>query len=1098
MSIKHITRDYSSHKKSVIRPYDEYVGVEIFSFNPKHTKMYLPEMGTLKKGVNSTYTSWKSWSCFKSADKQNDMVFTVDYNVVEDGEYRLDFIYEQSNHIFNNKKYDTGKNLVGHLKISNKNIVVYNNSVLFDGENNILKRKSFFNHLTQGKHVFEVSVPSNCYFMGVIVRKIINYTGNNYHGDNRGKDEGNINLKHAVLSISDMVKPSELQLEIDYDYLLESYDSPSGFYIDYMDECNFYVKDNDGQVKRVFGGYISSILPDDDRTKLKIHCADRLVDGQNKYILDEMILQGGTKSQSDDEYTDGMTKNFNSYAQALKYLCDIFEVTLKSNISKNFLVDGEKYSKGFTITYGKNKSIKKIPVSNGIVSPSNNFILLRNKSSGEKRQVWTLYDASKNAKKPPALYNKLGVNYGYMHITYGLGSPKISLESKVTENVDTSDVTAGSQKFNKCGVSKDKKYLMAIGKASAPGDTKKYPYKNYYKSIFVNKCPHCGKTGTLVWGIFWGDSESSDGGRMPCTGRNDTGAIGGNIFCKHCDSDYSVVSGKEHIKGSKYKLKKTTTTVKSSKKEAYKLKNGKMTAVPSSNISVSSDDVFNAISKLAFKYKYKRGASSSYSDMKKTGRGDCWAFSDLIYTELKKYGVSCKIVEYKTGSSNHHRSVLYKNDKNKWVDFPYREYGWGTKYNNVLNNTGGSKTGAKKVEFKGSTIGHVKVSKSTSKSQTTKVTTTKNYDKDKPFQGYLKVTYSNVPSFKCKKKSIYIKFTHDITVKNSINDGFLLYWVNNTVKRSTLSKDLVKYIHQVNNSDEDIYLQSIQMITPVKKPSSVNKSKGKSEDVDWYKYDNSTIDESSCKLRLYQISFNDNKESNPSELKSCGKTILSMIGELVKDTGYLVDMSYGKHRSDDKINFRVNNTSKESFTATEGDNNNILSWNSINYSPVGSLFNMSMQVFKKTDGLYYYTDSRYPKSILEYGEKCVLETNNQPISESEAYFNARMNTKYNPVQNYTFTITVPGFPDLRLFELVKVIANAKKLNTIKELKSIKLSFDYDKMPRVRTELGLGELSPDLQLKKNIRLLRENAKKESTSFSSSAIPVTEKSVYEWDK
>lgn len=81
--------------------------------------------------------------------------------------------------------------------------------------------------------------------------------------------------------------------------------------------------------------------------------------------------------------------------------------------------------------------------------------------------------------------------------------------------------------------------------------------------------------------------------------------------------------------------------------------------------------------------------------------------------------------------------------------------------------------------------------------------------------------------------------------------------------------------------------------------------------------------------------------------------------------------------------------------------------------------------------------------------------------------------------------------------MVKVVADAKKLNTIKEINSIKVTFDIGHMPRIQTTLGLGELDPDLQVKENIRKLRREAKKENTYFSSSAVPVKDLTVYEWD-
>lgn len=1081
MTSKHIRRDFSAFKKNVIRPTDEYVGIEIFSFDPKFTRTYLRETNTLNNSINTIGTSWKAWSCYASPN-DNDMEFYIDYIVREVGDYRIDLIYEKSNHLHSKKEINTGANLSGEILIESNNGTVLNDNVLFEGENNVIKRKCIYSSLNEGKHKITITVPHNCYFMGVIIYKVLKFTANNQYGDTRNAtvQKDNLMLNSATLTISDKTSPSELTAEIAYDNALECEDSASGFYIDYMDEVNYYVKDDDKQIQRVFGGYVSSVLPDDNHTKLSIHCADRLVDGQKKYVLDLIKMQGGSTKQSEDEYSDGMTKLFNSYPQALKYICTLHEITLNSNITNNYLVDGEKYKKGLILNYGKKKNIKSIPVTNGISTPSDNFIMIRNKPSSDKKQIWELYDAKKKAKTPPLLSNK-----PYMHITYGIGSPEVTHSKEITETVDVTDEIAGSQKFSKCGVSQDKKFVMGIGKNSAGAELGRYPYKNTYKSIFENKCPMCGKTGVLKWDCIKKQPETE-------------------ITCSACLADFCSVTGYDKNGTLRSKLKKVGNTVKSSSSEQKKLKSGSMVAVAGTNVQITPDDIFKAITKIAFKYKYKlRNTTSSYSAMKKAGYGDCWAFSDLIFTELSKYGVSCKIVEYVTNESPAHRSVLYKNAKGKWVDFPYREYGWGTKYNNMLNNTSASKSAGYVKINKGKNIGSASAKgKSTTKKQKTTIKTTTGYNKEKPFQGYLQITYSvgQTASFKNKTKKLYIKFTHTASEKNSLNiANFPLYWINNTIKQTTLQRDnesfnLVNYIRDTQHIGEtdNIYLHAIHMIAPKVLATSDNK------DTDWYKVDKTNIDESSCKLKLYQITFDDNRSVNSSDVESCGKTVNEMLKQFVDDAGYLVDMSYGLHRCDDRINFRVNNNTTVAFTAREGNDNNILSWNSISYSPVSSLYNMSMYVFKDFNGQYKYVDTRSPDSVLRYHEQCTLKTTGDSISSEEAYYNARMNENFNPNESYTFTITVPNYPDLKLGDLVQVIANAKKLNTIKELQSIKIMYDKSKMPRVQTELGLGELAPDIQLNRNMRELRSNAKKESTAFGGSVIVENDENIYIWDR
>lgn len=1101
MDNKHITRDFSAHKQSIVRPYDEYVKLEIFSFDHKYTKTFLAENNTLKKHTNAVKTSWKSWTCYKydiTQESKKEMVFTITYNAKEDGDYKLDFIYEQSNHIFkeNNKDkkakhYNTGKDLLGHIKVTKGKNIIYDKNRKFAGENNILKRLPLFLHLSKGVHTIQVNVPHNCYFMGAIVRKVITIIGDNYYGDALGSEKGDLVLTSATVTNSDITKPTEMTAEFAYDDALECEESPTGLYIDYMDEVNFYVKDNDKKNQRIFGGYVSSILPDSDKTKLTLHCADRLSDGQSKYVLDEMKLLGGTKKASEDDYSNSMTKNFKSYPHALKYLCDIHEVTLKSNISKNYTVDGEKFHKGVILTFGSKKKIKKIKVTNGMTTPSKNYIMLRNNPSSERKQVWTLYDASKVAKKPPRI-----TKYPYMHITYGLGSPKKEYNTEITDTVDTAETTAGSVKWTKCGRSADGKYIMGIGQWSGSKGTSGLSYNQIYKRVFENKCPHCG--GKLVW-----DSGRADSDCVHCGGYSHSKREWGNIHeteftCVSCCADYDAITGYE--KDAPWlRVKPVTQPVKSSKAEQNKLHRGEMVAVPKTGEAITEDDIFKAITKEAFKYRYVlRGETyQTYSDMKKHGKGDCHGFSDLIYTMMSQYGIKCKIVQYETSQSDAHRSVLYVNSKGQWVDFPYREYGWGTKYNNNLNNTPRSKHGALiKLNKSGSKMGNIKTtSTSTSKKQKTTVKNTKGYDKSKPFQGYLKITYSLSQSFKAKKYSLYVKFTQNIaSEKASINSGLPLYWINNTVKKTTLSKNIVEFLKTSVHKNENIevYLQSIHMIAPKVVPTKDSK------DVNWYKMDDTTNDNSSCKLNLYQIVFNDEEGAEPSELNSCGKTVNSMMEQIIKEAGYTVYMKYGLHRKDDQINFKVVNQTSESYTATEGDNNNILAWNNISYSPVSSLFNISLQVFKTSDNVYQYIETKDSSSILKYGEQCTLQTSNDVISVSEAYFNAMHSDKLNPNQTYNYTITVPNYPNVKIGDLVKVVANAKKLNNLKEINSIKVTFEHDKMPRIRTELGLGELAPDIQLKKNIRKLRKKAKTESTYFFKSATPVSDDIYYEWDR
>lgn len=1082
MDSKHIERDYSAHKKSVIRPYDEYIKLEIFSFDDKYTSTYLREDNTLPKGKNCAKTSWKSWSCYKAEDKQNEMNFTFKYNCLKTGKYRIDLIYEQNDNIhekIGKKNTNTNKDLIGHLTIGDE----YDKNLMFDGEDNILKRRIVYTNLKKGGKTLKLDVPHNCYFYGVIIRKIVKFVGDNFYGDALGSEEGNMVLTSCTLTNSGMGKPKELSADVFYDKDIESETSRSGFYIDYHDECNLYVRTDDGSIKRIFGGYVSSILPDSDMKKLTIHCADRLIDGQNKYVMDKMSLGGGTTDPKTNDYK-ALTKYFDGYAQALEYICNIHEITLKSNISKQYTVDGEKFHKGVSITYGTKKTIKKIPATNGYTKPSKNFILIRNNANSSKKQTFTLYEASKHGKKPPEI-----TNYPYLHITYGISEPKTTWTTKTTEKVSGSDTTAGGSGYNKCGQSQDGKTLMSIAKPSA-GRSEGLSYNTFYKTVFENKCPYCGSA--LVWDYGLDGADCVHCGGYSHSKKEWGDISESEVTCSSCCSDFCGATGWEKDGGFSSRLKIVEQPVASSDAERRKLNSGELTGA-------SADDIFKAITKIAFQYRYNLDyGDSSYNDMKKSGVGECWAFSDLIFTEMKRYDVSCRIMQY-SAISPAHRSVQYKDEKGKWANFPYREYGWNTKYDNMLNDTGGVWGGQVVAEHKGNNINGAKSVKNTTKTQTSSITHTKGYDKDKPFQGFLRITYSvNSQSFKAKKNHLDVKFTQTPTTQRSLS-GIKVYWVNNTIKKATLrlenNRTLKDYFEMLHGEGCKIYLQSIEMIAPIIKAKK--NSQGKIEREPWFKNDKSTDDHSSCKLNLYQITFDDNQGADPDDLASCGKSANAMLIDLINKAGYKVNMDYGLHRSGDIINFRVVHQTDAQYTATEGDNNNILSWSSISYSPVSSLFNMSLQVFKKGNGQYKYIGTKDSKSVLQYGEQATLKTKNEVMSEKEAYFNSIYSDKFNPSQNYTYTITVPNCPNIRMGDLVKVVANARKLNSVKEVKSLKLTFDSGKIPRIRTEIGLDELAPNIQLEQNIRKFRQSVEKESTDFTETATPVSEDIYYEWD-
>ena len=1080
---KHISRDYSGHKKEIIRP-NEYIKFECFSYDHYYTRPFLCDEVT---SSNSFRTSWRSYNVLRSNDKVNPFHIGFDYVVPSRAEYRVDLLYEQSDIMYGETStYNTNEDLVGSYKVTSTDFNE-EDDLLFDGENHCLKRITLFFDLDPKTYHFDFEIPSNCFFIGAIVRKIRVYTGDNI--DSAGT---NLQFTKADFQLSDMCKSSELTVTIGYDDALEYPTSPSGFYIDYMDECNLYIKDTDENITQVFGGYVSSIQEDDDRTTITIHCADRLQGGENKYILTQLVIKGGTQSITNSEYAKAMRKSFDNYAQILDYLCSCYEVTLDSNIDDNYLVGGEKFHKGFIINYGNRNKKNKVTATNGKVTFSRNFVTLRNNSSASKQQVFTIFDYN-NTSKQPILLNKKGSdvkeNYGYMHITYGMGNPvtekkKTKKETvptttystgKITEDESFEDILADIQSleitYNKCGVDPLKRYVMGIGRETKHSRSKTYPYKYLFKSLFINYCPHCKEFGLLRWHY---NKSCSDIKRKQRKTDSD-----GEITCVKCDNDFNITDGYKKIDGSKLHLTKAVPTVRSNKKELNKLLSGNMKEIMEVNPKIDETEVFENIAKICKKYKYDEKSGSTASYLRSHHKGDSLAFSDLIFTELTRYGVRCKIVESPKGKK---QSVMYKNKKNDWVNFPYKKYGFNSKLTPVANAKSATIV---KINNVGGTISQIKKRTTTNKVQTSKITYTYGYSTDKPFQAYLKIGFSTSPSPNAKVYYVYPSFTLNATGKSAAITGLNTFWINNATRESTIPVNLVKFIKDTFTGvgDSDIYLRTIQFVTPTAKEN-------------WYTSDKTTKDESSCKLNLYQIVFNDEAGVNPDDLQTCGSNINDIFAQIVEDADYVVYMDYAQHRCDDKINFNVVDQSVAKFKAEEGNNNNILKWGNINYTPVSKLHNKSVVVYKSTDGLYYYVDTIEAGSILNYEEQISLQSENNVIGAKQAYYMARNNNDFNPNQTYTYSVTVPGYPNIHLKDLVEVVSDKRKLNALEVLESITVNYDINQIPRIQTELSLGELPDDILVSNSLKKLRESTKK-NTIFGATATPNNDVDVYTWD-
>lgn len=1015
---KHNKKSWSDYQRYSEHVYDEKYLFEVFHNEKEHEQQFQCSADSPLKVSNASIDYWKSEANYKSRDG-NSYYLSTDFIAPVTGEYTIELLFRT----VTEGKFKTVWN------IDNNKIEHY-----IKGSPEYRTRKVNDYHFQKGEHSLKIECNANICVIGIVVKNITIY-----RADDSLKRENRLTLIKATHKVTGNVSADEVSAEILYDSAWQDSSSLTNYLFDYRDEANLYLMNSEGEMEQVFGGYVSSCSLGNNETTLTINCAGRLIDGEKRFIVEEMEV-GGTASRLEENFPLEYTVRFDNYNNATEYLFDNYEQPLNSNVDR--IISAKQYdSIYFDCSTKENLDRCKTDNVTKELMPLGAYI--RN-GSGVNTQVFEIYNNSWFPNQDPILLD----DYPIFYIEYGLGEAVTTLEA---EQVEADPNAVGGE-----GGIVSTNYYPTCSCCTG------VPYQRYQKS-WRNYCPICGASGTL--GVI---PKSSDG-EVTCLMSR-----GG------CDSDYCCYCGGEKWYYPACNQNKLTPASNGENSNA-----GNTTGK-----SKSTTNAFDVIFQEVKRYNWGTGVST-VSQMRRVGYGDDKAFSDLIYSELVDMGVGAKIVETTKGSNNAFRSVLLKSTDGSYTDFPYDKDNFKEHFGTNLSPTGSAKSGRVYLEHDG--LG-VNTSDGTIEGTSA---VTNGFDKDKPFKAYIVIDFTRTLDANAEHQLAYIDFTANQSDDHWTFSGLTPLFLNNIINTSSVNViDKLLAQHNVPH----VYLHKLYFEYVVHEEALWEEATETTDEEGNTTTTTESNDNSSYKMIFRGAGFRNGTVLNPIDLGSTGKTVNSVLDTVLESGELKLKLYPAQHRRDDKVILTKDKSYIPSFTIDESKN--VLGISSWNYTPASDFMDRSLVVFKRGLGegeekksLYNFIESRNPTDILRYGEINSLTSLSDDVSGQEAYYNARK--EFRSVIGDSMTVTVVGNPkDIHIGDYVECLFENSDYNDVKEIKSIEREYDIKQAPHIQTKLGLNRPNPELRLRTKFEDERKKAKEHKTLFSRTAI--YDDDVYIWEE
>lgn len=405
----------------------------------------------------------------------------------------------------------------------------------------------------------------------------------------------------------------------------------------------------------------------------------------------------------------------------------------------------------------------------------------------------------------------------------------------------------------------------------------------------------------------------------------------------------------------------------------------------------------------------------------------------------------------------------------------------------------------KNQQFEGSGLDLGGSNQTGEKEITNSYTKTHGFDKDNPFEAYLKIDYA-VNKRNGEVKTIYVDWSSEAPSNSrKFDNDYGIIWQNRK-----------KYIHEIDLLDkiktaESDYAQTSTNKYYLKRVTFLRDFQDVIDDIDTEEdeskaYDNK--DKSSYKMLLYDLGVFNGEVAKMESLGVSGKTILDGMKNIIEKSGYDFKISYNPYRNGDYLTFTDGSDNEKDikYTFNEGFDGNIIGISNVKYSPTSQLMNSAVTIFKSKKKendptlTYSYAKRGHLEEIMRYGEQMKVENLSTETGSKEATQKSYDNLMkyFQPIT--TFTVKSVGLPPIGINDWVETKTVNPLLTNEYQVASRKISIDVTDRPMIQTEFGLGDIDAPLKVKKNLAEQRKKLVREQLDLNE---PVTYDDGIDWD-